>query len=194
MPDQAAPAAAGQQQNGQQRQQQGGFSAVISTVLRFAVMWYVMSYMRGGQQPQTKAGQTPSAGVAAPLYSRGELLDLYVYLSEDQQLIDRSTAQLVWLQQEVGLATTAERTFNYTYTPSEVSSLASSQCKSVYVTILMLGGCLVCTQRVRKNGTLYSHVVIARSGLDLDMPEDELPPDSVFVRTHSKQLTVNVCS
>eukprot|EP00878_Enallax_costatus_P014291 GHUV01014949.1.p1 GENE.GHUV01014949.1~~GHUV01014949.1.p1 ORF type:complete len:567 (+),score=104.50 GHUV01014949.1:232-1932(+) len=158
MPTQAAAPAAGQQPNGQQRHQQGGFSAVISTVLRMAVMWYVMSYMRGSQQPQPKPGQTPPAGVAAPLYSKGDLLDIYVYVSESPYMHDRSAAELVWSQQEVGLATTAERTFTYNYKPSE---------------------------RVKNNGTLYSHVVVARSGVDLDTPSDELPADSLFVKSHS---------
>lgn len=120
MPDQAAAPAAGQQ-NGQQRQQQGGFSAIFSTILRFAVMWYVMNYMRGNSQPQTKPGQTPPAGVAAPLYSKGDLLDIYVYISESPHYqFDRSTQEPVWYQKEVGLATTAERTFTYNYRPSEV--------------------------------------------------------------------------
>jgi hypothetical protein len=48
-------------------------------------------------------------------------------------------------------------------------------------------------QAVKNNGTLYAHVVFARSGVDIDAPADEIPPDSIFTKTHSKQLAAWMC-
>ncbi|KAF6257938.1 cleft lip and palate transmembrane 1 [Scenedesmus sp. NREL 46B-D3] len=85
------------------------------------------------------------------------MLDMYVYVSE-QSYLQRERAELVWSQTDVGLATTPERTATYTYTPS---------------------------QAVKKNGTLYAHVVFARSGVNIDAQGDDLPPDSIFSKSHS---------
>lgn len=92
---------------------------LVMTVLRFALMWYMMSYFKGSQnQP---AG-TP-AGAAAPLYAKGELVDMYVYLSESPifQVADRSSAELIWTQTEISLAAGPERTGSFVYRPTEVS-------------------------------------------------------------------------
>ena len=114
------------QQPGQQ-QQQGGVNQLVATVLRFALMWYMMSYFKGGQQP----AQTP-AGAAAPLYRKGELVDMYVYISESPvlHLQDRGSAELIWTQTDLALATSPERTVTYTYIPSEVR-VAAGACEVV---------------------------------------------------------------
>lgn len=39
---------------------------------------------------------------------------------------------------------------------------------------------------MKNNGTVYAHVLFARSGVDIDAPPEEIPPDSVFFKTHSK--------
>jgi hypothetical protein len=109
------PGRPGNQQNGQQ--QQGGGNQFFATIARMVLMWWVMSYFKGNQQQATS---TP-AGAAAPLYRKGDMLDVYVFVSE-QSLLHRDTADLVWAQTEVGLATTPELTATYTYTPSEVNS------------------------------------------------------------------------
>eukprot|EP00882_Tetradesmus_deserticola_P005055 GHRQ01005326.1.p1 GENE.GHRQ01005326.1~~GHRQ01005326.1.p1 ORF type:complete len:625 (+),score=278.98 GHRQ01005326.1:193-2067(+) len=140
----------GNQQNGQQ--QQGGGNKLFATIARMALMWWVMSYFKGNKQA------TPSpAGAAAPLYRKGDMLDMYVYVSE-QSYLQRDSAELVWSQTDVGLATTPERTVTYTYTPS---------------------------QGVKNNGSVYAHVVFARSGVMIDSPGDDLPPDSIFSKSHS---------
>jgi hypothetical protein len=41
-------------------------------------------------------------------------------------------------------------------------------------------------QAVKNNGTLYAHVVLARAGVDPDMPAYEAPADSVFSKSHSE--------
>jgi hypothetical protein len=98
-----------------QQQQQGGFNQLLGTLVRFGLMWYVMNMFKGNQQP---AGKSP-ADMSAPLYRKGDLLDMYVYVSE-APFFEPSRAELIWTQTEVGLATTAERKFTWEYTPSEV--------------------------------------------------------------------------
>lgn len=109
------------QQNGQQ-QQQGGINQLIGTVIRFALMWYAMSYFKGGQQAAT----TP-AGAAAPLYRKGDLVDMYVYISESPfiNIQDRSNAELIWLKTEIPLAAGPEQTATFVYRPTEVWERAS---------------------------------------------------------------------
>jgi hypothetical protein len=81
-------------------------------------MWYMMSYFKGGQQ---QPAATP-AGAAAPLYQKGDLVDMYVYLSESPlfNVRDRSNAELIWTQLEIPLAAGPERTGSFVYRPSEV--------------------------------------------------------------------------
>lgn len=145
------PGRPGSQQNGQQ--QQGGGNKFLATIARMVLMWWVMSYFKGNQQQATS---TP-AGAAAPLYRKGDMLDMYVYVSE-HSVLQRDTAELVWTQTEVGLATTPELTVTHTYTPSEA---------------------------VKNNGSLFAHVVFARSGVNIDAPADEIPADSIFHKSHS---------
>lgn len=121
----------GQQQQGQQ--QQGGLNGLVGTVLRFALMWYMMSYFKGNQQP----AQTPG-GASAPLYRKGELVDMYVYLSESPFLNvqDRHTAELIWTQPELALATSPERTATYMYRPSEVRC-RGTPCAELQATLMV---------------------------------------------------------
>jgi hypothetical protein len=104
------------QQQGQQ-QQQGGMNRLIGTVIRFALMWYMMTYFKGSQQPAA----TP-AGAAAPLYRKGDLVDMYVYISESPflNIQDRSNAELIWLKTEIPLAAGPEQTGSFVYRPTEV--------------------------------------------------------------------------
>jgi hypothetical protein len=78
----------------------------------------MMSYFKGGQQ---QPAATP-AGAAAPLYQKGDLVDMYVYLSESPlfNVRDRSNAELIWTQLEIPLAAGPERTGSFVYRPSEV--------------------------------------------------------------------------
>eukprot|EP00879_Flechtneria_rotunda_P011525 GHRR01012039.1.p1 GENE.GHRR01012039.1~~GHRR01012039.1.p1 ORF type:complete len:411 (+),score=98.64 GHRR01012039.1:68-1234(+) len=149
MPEQNA---AGNQGQGQQ---QNGLQKLLGTVLRFGVMWWVMSAFKGKQQYQP--GEAP-AGTAATIYRKGDLLDIHVYLSESSFMRDPAAAQFVWSQHGVGLATAKERTFTHIYKPSKA---------------------------VQNNGTLYAHVLFTRSGIDPHTPEDEMPPYSVFSKSHS---------
>jgi hypothetical protein len=52
--------------------------------------------------------------------------------------------------------------------------------------------CHAVLQSVQYNGSLYAHVVFARSGVDLQAPEDDIPPDSVFTTSASAFLVLPV--
>jgi hypothetical protein len=109
----AAPAA------GQQRQQ-GGAGGIVSFIVRMAMMYYMMQWMKGGGQQAGPAGQT-APGTSNPLYRRGDLVDMYVYLSEEPFLSQRSADALVWKESEIALGVSPERSRNVTYQPSQVS-------------------------------------------------------------------------
>jgi len=93
-----------------------------------------------------------------PLYRKGDLVDMYVYLSEEPYLYNREKGELIWKELELGLATSPERQVNYTYHPS---------------------------QAVQNNGSLYVHAYFIRSGYEIDTPYEELPADSIFHKSHS---------
>ncbi len=117
MPPAEVQAAAGGGQ-GQQGQQQQPGQSLLTMILRMAMMYYVMSWLRGPQNQQ--AGP---AGVAHHVFRRGELVDTYLYISESQYLNDRSEGTLVWQESGIPLGTTTERLLETTYVPSKVSSV-----------------------------------------------------------------------
>lgn len=107
---------ANQQGQGQQ-QQEGGINKLLGTIVRFALMWYVMSYFKGGQQPAATPG-----GAAAPLYRKGDLVDMYMYISESPifSAYDTTNAHLIWNETALELAASPERTATFLYRPTEV--------------------------------------------------------------------------
>lgn len=111
MPGQVAQPAGNQNQ-----QPQRGGQNIVATVLRLGLMWYMMSWFKGGNQ---QASSDPAA-MSNPLYRRGDLVDMYVYLSEEPYLRDRSSASLIWQEPSIALAASPERQFTYTYQPSKV--------------------------------------------------------------------------
>jgi len=111
----AAPAAPGGQQ-----QQAGGGGSFLGALVRMAVMWYLFNMFKGGGQ-QATGGEGAAANVMLkPLFARGDLFDVRVFLSESPQLDSTADGTLIWEQKDVGLGTTSERKFTYTYAPSEV--------------------------------------------------------------------------
>jgi hypothetical protein len=109
MPEAAADGAAGQQQ------QRGG-SSLLATILRMAFMWYVMNWMKGGQQGGKDAGP-----LTKPVFGRGDLFDMYAFVSESPYPQQLSWDQPIWVEKAVQFATDAPRASNYTYIPSTVS-------------------------------------------------------------------------
>ncbi len=93
-------------------------------VVRMGIMWYAMQWFRGAQTP---AGAP--ATMSNPLYRKGDLVDMHVYLSEDPFLASRREAELIWREKDIALASSPERLLNYTYTPSKVTFvLLQSSC------------------------------------------------------------------
>ncbi|GBF90245.1 hypothetical protein Rsub_03378 [Raphidocelis subcapitata] len=158
MPPRGAVAAAGPPggpAEGQQQPQAAGGS-FLSGLLRMAVMWYLFNMFKPGGQTKT-AGGAGAVGTVRPLYVRGELLDLRVFLSEAPRLESFKDGQLIWQQNNVPLGTAPESKFTYTYTPSEA---------------------------VKNNGSVYLHAVFSIAGSNPEARE-ELPPGAVFTKTLS---------
>ena len=86
----AAPAAGAQQPA-------AGGNNFVMMVVRMGLMWYMMNWMKGGSQGGAKA----PAEMAKPIWRKGDLLDVHVYLSEQPFLQNRSTADLVWHEADV---------------------------------------------------------------------------------------------
>ncbi len=104
---------------------------MISFVLRIAFLYFIMNFFKGNQSGQSTGGATVAQTV--PIWSRGEPVDFYVYISEQSDLQDRSSAQLVWEQKSVPLATgNPELLLETTYTPSEVG-LRTRRASDFYV-------------------------------------------------------------
>jgi hypothetical protein len=106
----AAPGAEGQ------AQQPAAGGSFLSTVLRMAVMWYMFNMFKGGGQQTGGAANV----MIKPLFPRGELFDVRVFLSESPALDSTADGTLIWEEPMVGIGTTTERTLTYNYKPSKV--------------------------------------------------------------------------
>lgn len=51
---------------------------------------------------------------------------------------------------------------------------------------------LCCLQAVQTNGSMYLHVYFARAGIDMDAPEEDLPPHAIFSKSHSELTWVQL--
>ena len=79
------------------------FATVKSLLMRGLIIYFVMTMFRRPQQTPTTAGkgnepapQLPK-GAASNLFINGTIFDLYVYLSEDENVIDfNDSTSLVW--------------------------------------------------------------------------------------------------
>ncbi|XP_011083215.1 cleft lip and palate transmembrane protein 1 homolog [Sesamum indicum] len=140
----------------QQQQQQPGLGQMLTGIIRIAVFWYFASKFFG-----PKRSPTQSAHQISNLFHKGEPLDMWLYLSEQESFNDfGSERALVWQETNIPYAVwTAEssRTLSLKYYPSE---------------------------DLKKNGSLYAHVFFARSGYPPDPKDPEYQPLAAFGRTH----------
>lgn len=147
-----AVAAAGRQP----QQQQGGPGQMLFGVLRMAAFWYFAMQMFSSKKPVDPALQMSN------LFSKGENLDMWLYLSENERFYDFSNeAALVWQETNVPFAVwgpNSVRKHKIVYHPSEA---------------------------VKNNGSVYAHVFFARSGYAPDPSDPEYDPSATFSRTHS---------
>ena len=82
------------------------FATVKSLLMRGLVIYFVMTmFRRPAQTPTPTSGETGSEqqvaqlpkGAASNLFINGTIFDLYVYLSEDENVIDfNDSTSLVW--------------------------------------------------------------------------------------------------
>jgi hypothetical protein len=124
MPDApAVAAAAGAAEAAGGNRQQGGGS-ILSTVLRMAFMWWLMSWFKGGSQTKTAMTKEPHK-FSMPKFHKGDLMDLYVFMMETPDVPHGrySMADLVWGETAVRLAETDPRNVSHTFEPSVVSAV-----------------------------------------------------------------------
>ncbi|KAL0448278.1 UNVERIFIED_CONTAM: Cleft lip and palate transmembrane protein 1 [Sesamum latifolium] len=140
----------------QQQQQPPGMGQMLTGIIRIAVFWYFASKFFG-----PKRSPTQSSHQISNLFHKGEPLDMWLYLSEQESFNDfGSERALVWQETNIPYAVwTAEssRTLSLNYYPSE---------------------------DLKKNGSLYAHVFFARSGYPPDPKDPEYQPLAAFGRTH----------
>ncbi|KAL0379291.1 UNVERIFIED_CONTAM: Cleft lip and palate transmembrane protein 1 [Sesamum radiatum] len=140
----------------QQQQQQPGLGQMLTGIIRIAVFWYFASKFFG-----PKRSPTQSSHQISNLFHKGEPLDMWLYLSEQESFNDfGSERALVWQESNIPYAVwTADssRTLSLKYYPSE---------------------------DLKKNGSLYAHVFFARSGYPPDPKDPEYQPLAAFGRTH----------
>lgn len=147
-----AAAAAGTQP---QQQQQGGPRQMLFGVLRMAAFWYFAMQMFSSKKPVDPALQMSN------LFSKGENVDMWLYLSENERFYDFSNeAALVWQETNVPFAVwgpSSVRKHRIVYHPSEA---------------------------VKNNGSVYAHVFFARSGYAPDPSDPEYDPSATFRKSH----------
>ncbi|KAG1679660.1 hypothetical protein FOA52_006177 [Chlamydomonas sp. UWO 241] len=146
-----------------------------STILRFAFMWAFMSYMKSGTAPsgaeETKnpiAAPTPGSvvpgavGMHLPMFRKGDVLDLYCFLTEEQHVTDYAAHmhELIWSEAGLPLGMEMEqRNTTYLYTPSEAVQ--------------------------SHNGSVYLHVVFAKAGMPIDSSDPDYKEFDVFGSVHN---------
>ncbi|XP_057787308.1 uncharacterized protein LOC131004627 [Salvia miltiorrhiza] len=140
----------------QQPQQQAGMGQMLTGVIRIAVIWYFASKFFG-----PKRSPTQSSTQISNLFHKGELLDMWLYVSEQEKFSDfGSEAALVWQETNIPYAvwtSDSTRTLSLKYQPSEA---------------------------LKSNGSLYAHVFFAKSGYPPDPKDPEYQPLAAFGRTH----------
>ncbi|PNT41063.1 hypothetical protein POPTR_004G134500v4 [Populus trichocarpa] len=152
----AVAAGGGQQGQGQQRQQQGGMGQTITGIIRMAVFWYFISKFISPK----KAPTDPSI-LISNLFQKGDSLDMWFYLSEQERFNDfNNEGALIWHETNIPYAIwgpESTRSLSLKYYPSEA---------------------------LKHNGTLYAHAFFARSGYPPDPSDPEYQPLAAFGRTH----------
>ncbi|XP_013401359.1 cleft lip and palate transmembrane protein 1 [Lingula anatina] len=134
-----------------QQPQANGWSMVKGFFFRCLVIYFISSLFRRGQQPQMtttpdgKSVPMPTKLVAHNIFEKGQMMDMYVYLSEDETFKDFGNPKaLFWLEEdlEYGDWTSGENK-DGTYTKE-------ARIKT--------------PERVMNNGSLYLHTYFVKRG------------------------------
>ncbi|MCO5614446.1 hypothetical protein L7F22_068728 [Adiantum nelumboides] len=138
----------------QQQQQQQGFGKLLFSILRMGIFWYLATQMFSPKKP------SDPALLMNNLVPKGQSLDLWLYLSEEDTFTDFSNEKaLVWHEANFPYATWGPQSVRHhqlVYDPSEI---------------------------VSRNASVYAHTFFARSGYTPDPNDPEYDPWS-FSRTH----------
>ncbi|CAN4105544.1 unnamed protein product [Withania somnifera] len=144
----------------QQQRQQRGIGQMLTGVIRIAVFWYFASKFFSPKKPISDPS-VPNLQISN-LLNKGEPLDMWVYLSEQEKFHDfGNEGALIWHETNIPYAVwgpESTRTLSLKYQPSEA---------------------------VKNNGSLYAHVFFARSGYSPDPSDPEYQPLAAFGKTHS---------
>ncbi|KAJ7518565.1 hypothetical protein O6H91_21G074800 [Diphasiastrum complanatum] len=139
-----------------QQQQQPGIRNMLTGVLRMAIFWYFASQMFGSKKPVNPAILTHN------LFSKGERLDMWFYISEEERFSDfGNESLLIWHEVNIPYAVWSSdsvRHYQYLYHPS---------------------------QEVKHNGSIYAHIYFARAGFSPDPNDQQFDIYSTFHRTIS---------
>lgn len=138
------------------RRQQPGVGQMLTGVIRIAVFWYFASKLFG-----PKRSPTQSAHQISNLFHKGEPLDMWLYLSEQEKFNDfGSERALVWQETNI---------------PYAVWTAGSTRALSLKY---------YASEALKNNGSLYAHVFFARSGYPPDPRNPEYQPLAAFGQTH----------
>eukprot|EP00898_Chlorokybus_atmophyticus_P009028 jgi/Chlat1/9126/Chrsp97S08427 len=136
----------------------GGFGGFFGNLIRTAFIWWLMTSLFKKKTP----GQNgPAVG---PLFRKGELVDLWVYLSEDLRFTDFNDQQaLIWHEAAIPLTQhpSASRNMSTVYRPS---------------------------YEAQHNATVYLHVFFARNGRSPDPMDPTYDKLSVFGKSQRQTV------
>ncbi len=101
------------------------WSGWAGTIARFALMWAFMTWMKSGKPPASQNGtavSAPQQGFVSPMFHQGQLVDMYVFLSEKPYISQYDVSEgLIWSETGIALSQSETRKYSYYYEPSEVS-------------------------------------------------------------------------
>lgn len=94
----------------------------MGTILRMVAMYMVMSYLRPAAKAPGAGGLAVTMSKSLPKFQKGYLLDMYVFLSEQQAMRHYDMSELIWSETGIELGNTKEkRSYTVKYEPSKVS-------------------------------------------------------------------------
>ncbi|XP_060574557.1 putative lipid scramblase CLPTM1 [Ruditapes philippinarum] len=148
----AATTGDGTQQGQQQQQPQQGFFGILKgLVIRMAIIYMISSFFRRGSTPATPAttdGTSPQAQgsyiYTTNLFEKGTFMDMYVYVSENEEMKDFDESELFW----------AKKGLIYGDWESGPNKDGTHE----------FSGSIPASKAVQNNGSIYIHVYVVKEG------------------------------
>lgn len=168
-PQQAAAAAAPQQQADQQQQQQqqqarpGWFQIARSILFQMVIFYFITSFFRGSKTPPDSPEGAPGGGVGHNLFPGGQEMELYVFLTEDEEFDFVQDQQFLVWNEELKYGSWDDGEFG---DGNRITTL------DVQV-----------PDDVQQNGTWYIHVVLSERGFTLDRADEDYSPQAVIYKS-----------